>query len=113
MSDENLLPAPANNDLMIGKGVKFVGTIQAPNKAVINGSFSGELQANQVLIGSDGVVTGTTKANNVEVRGQANETVDCKNLLTVHSTGSIKGKVVYGSIDIQRGGRINGAMDQR
>jgi cytoskeletal protein CcmA (bactofilin family) len=113
MSNENPLPAPANNDLMIGKGVKFVGTIHAPNKAVINGSFNGELQANQVLIGTDGIVTGTTQANDVEVRGQANEMVDCKNLLTIHSTGSIYGKVIYGSVDIHRGGRINGEMDQR
>jgi cytoskeletal protein CcmA (bactofilin family) len=112
MTESNLTLSADNKDLVIGKGVKFKGIIHAPNNATINGEYEGELHARQVLIGLDGFITGSTIANEVEIEGQVNEIVECKNLLTIHSTGSIKGKVNYGSLDIKRGGKINGEMNQ-
>jgi cytoskeletal protein CcmA (bactofilin family) len=112
MTESKLNLIADNKDLVIGKGVKFKGIINAPNNVTINGEYEGELHAHKILIGIDGVITGYTTANDVEIEGQANNVVECKQLLTVHSTGVVKGKISYGSLDIKRGGKINGDLNQ-
>ena len=47
MADNN----PTSNNLVIGDGVTFKGSISAPGKAIINGVVSGELTADDLLIG--------------------------------------------------------------
>jgi cytoskeletal protein CcmA (bactofilin family) len=107
MSDLN---NTGNNNLFIGHGVSFTGSISVPSKAVISGKFQGELTANEVQIGQNGQITGTTTANNIEVHGQLNETIKCHNLLTIHASGEVTGNVDYGQIEIERGGVFKGSM---
>jgi cytoskeletal protein CcmA (bactofilin family) len=42
--------SPTSNNLVIGDGVTFKGSISAPGKAIINGVVSGELIADDLLI---------------------------------------------------------------
>ena len=46
--------SPTSNNLVIGDGVTFKGSISAPGKAIINGVVSGELIADDLLIGQKG-----------------------------------------------------------
>jgi cytoskeletal protein CcmA (bactofilin family) len=100
------------NNLFIGTGVSFTGSISVPNKAIISGNFSGELTASEVQIGNTGVITGTTTAEKIEVHGQLNEIVKCHSLLTIHSSGRVTGEIDYGEIEIERGGSFKGNMKQ-
>lgn len=102
----------SDNDLTIGKGVRFTGKVSVPNRAVINGTFDGELDAQEVVVEVSGQVSGTTTANNVSVKGVLNSTVNCKKHLTIHSTGSVKGEMKYGELSIERGGKFEGTMNQ-
>ena len=79
-----------DKSIFIGTGVVFKGSISAPNQAIISGTVEGDLVAKDVLIGASGVVTGTTEADFIEVTGD----------------------VTYGEIEIERGGKIKGAMKQ-
>ena len=101
------------NSIYIGEGVVFSGSIKAPNQAIISGKFDGELEARDVLIGASGVVTGTTTAQFVDVKGELNQTVTSRELLIVRNTGRVSGAVTYGEIEIARGGQIKGDMTQR
>ncbi len=103
---------PTPNDFYIGKGVIFKGEAKVPNKAVINGDFSGILDTQNLEIQSDGVITGNTKANAVKVFGKLNAELTCRNLLTVESSGEVKGALKYGEIEIARGGKVIGNMNQ-
>jgi cytoskeletal protein CcmA (bactofilin family) len=107
MSDPN---NTGNNNLFIGNGVSFTGSITVPSKAVISGNFNGELTANEVQIGQQGQITGTTTAKNIEVHGKLNETIKCHDLLTIHASGLVSGNVEYGEIEIERGGVFRGNM---
>ena len=102
----------SDNDLTIGKGVRFTGKVSVPNRAVINGTFDGEIDAREVIVETSGLMSGTTTATNVSVKGTLNATVNCSSLLTIHSTGSIKGSIEYGQIAIERGGKFEGTMKQ-
>ena len=115
-SMENTSPnAPSthhDNNVFIGTGVLFTGTMTVPNRAVIAGQFNGDLQAREVFIDSTGQLTGTTLAEDIEVKGDINESITSRHLLTVRSSGKVKGKLAYASIEIERGGQVTGDMTQ-
>ena len=90
----------------------FKGSISAPNQAIISGTVEGDLVAKDVLIGASGVVTGTTEADFIDVKGELNESITSKSVLIVRNTGKVTGDVTYGEIEIERGGKIKGAMKQ-
>ena len=101
-----------DKSIFIGTGVVFKGSISAPNQAIISGAVDGELIARDVLIGASGVVTGTTQAEFIDVKGELNESVTSKNVLIVRNTGKVTGDVTYGELEIERGGKIKGNMTQ-
>ena len=104
---------PTNNNLVIGEGVTFKGSISTPGKAVINGNVSGELTADDLLIGTKGQVTGMVRAREIDVHGELNEDINCKEHILIHSTGKVTGSLEYSELEIQRGGRFHGDMKQR
>ena len=101
-----------DKSIFIGTGVVFKGSINAPNQAIISGTVEGDLVARDVLIGASGVVTGTTEADFIDVKGELNESVTSKSVLIVRNTGKVTGDVTYGEIEIERGGKVKGAMKQ-
>ena len=101
-----------DKSIFIGNGVVFSGSIKAPNQAIISGTVEGDLVAKDVLIGASGVVTGTTEADFIDVKGELNESITSKNVLIVRNTGKVTGDVTYGEIEIERGGKIKGGMKQ-
>jgi cytoskeletal protein CcmA (bactofilin family) len=101
-----------DKSIFIGNGVTFKGSISAPNQAIISGSVEGDLVAKDVLIGASGVVSGTTDAEFIDVKGELNESVTSKSVLIVRSTGKVSGDVTYGELEIERGGKIKGNMKQ-
>ena len=101
------------NNLVIGTGVTFSGSISAPGKAVINGQVNGELTADDLLIGKEGNVTGTVRAREIDVHGELNEDIVCREHILIHSTGRVSGVMEYSELEIQRGGQFRGEMRQK
>ncbi len=102
-----------SNNLIIGEGVSFTGSIVVPDLAIINGKFEGEITSRKLIVETDGQVSGTSNASDIEVKGILKSTVRCSNLLTIHATGSVDGSMEYGEIAIERGGKFSGTMKQR
>jgi cytoskeletal protein CcmA (bactofilin family) len=102
-----------NNNLVIGEGVTFNGSISVPGKAVINGNVTGELTAEDLLIGNKGQVTGNVRASEIDVHGELNQDIACKEHLIIRSTGRVTGTLEYHEIEIQRGGQFRGNMNQK
>jgi cytoskeletal protein CcmA (bactofilin family) len=102
-----------NNNLVIGEGVTFNGSISVPGKAVINGNVTGELTTEDLLIGNKGQVTGNVRASQIDVHGELNQDVTCKEHLIIRSTGRVTGTLEYHEIEIQRGGQFRGNMNQK
>jgi cytoskeletal protein CcmA (bactofilin family) len=93
--------------------VTFKGSISAPGKAVVNGNVTGDLTADDLLIGKDGVVTGVVRAREIDVHGELNQDISCKDHILIHSTGRVSGSLEYSELEIQRGGQFRGDMKQR
>lgn len=99
-------------NIQIGEGVTITGTVDIPGKAVINGILNGELHADELVVGKDGRLNGTVSVNKAEIHGTTHESLTVRDHLTLRSTGRVHGKVVYGEIEIERGGQISGTVGQ-
>jgi cytoskeletal protein CcmA (bactofilin family) len=112
MSEVSSYTIPTNS-LVIGDGVKFSGSITAKGRAVINGSFDGELTVEQLVVGDSGKVSGEITSLDIEVHGELNKTIRCAKRVLIHATGAVKGSMEYGDIEIERGGIFTGSMTQK
>lgn len=101
------------NNLVIGEGVTFTGSIAAPGKVLINGTVTGELKADDLQIGKHGKVTGDVQAREIDVHGELNDKIDCKEHILIHNTGKVTGSMAYSELEIERGGQFQGEMKQR
>jgi cytoskeletal protein CcmA (bactofilin family) len=59
------------------------------------------------------MVKGVIRTKEISVRGEIYQDVICTDLVFVHSTGLIEGTLQYGELEIQKGGRVAGAMVQK
>lgn len=100
--------APGN--LTIGEGVKVVGQLVVPGLAVINGTLQGELQADELLVGPKGSLSGQVRVRTADIHGSTHETLEASDFLCVRSTGRVHGQARYGEIEIEKGGVIRGAI---
>jgi cytoskeletal protein CcmA (bactofilin family) len=114
MNDENtgLDSMNRSNSITIGQGVTFVGSISARGKAFINGKVTGEVSVDDLQVGQYGVIKGKIKSREMDIHGEIHDDVACAEHVLVHSTGLINGKLIYGELEIQKGGRVTGSMDQ-
>ena len=97
-------------DLFLGKGVFDHCVALVPGRAVVNGKFDGAIDAKELDVQEDGVVSGTTQAAAISVSGQLNNSVHATNTLVIGSTGRVRGDISYGNLEIAKGGEILGEM---
>lgn len=100
-------------DLIIGAGVKFVGEITVPNRALIGGSIDGDVTAKIVEVTQTGVIDGVVNAPNIKVFGQISKEIHCHELLSIGSSGKVNGTVDYGDVEIAKGGRLSGLIKSK
>jgi cytoskeletal protein CcmA (bactofilin family) len=98
--------------VVIGDGVIVKGTFTVPAKAVVNGVIEGDLTAEEVLVGPTGKITGRVSAKVLDVRGELHNNIISEKSLIIRSTGKIAGKVQYVEIEIEKGGEVQGTLNQ-
>lgn len=96
--------------LVVGEGVTVIGNVRVTGRASIHGVMEGNLQADELIVGPGGQVTGQVSARRAEVSGQTHDTLVVKERLLVRSTGVVKGTVQYGNLETERGGVIVGTV---
>ena len=97
-------------NLTVGEGVRIVGKLVVSGMAVVNGALEGELQADELLVGPRGVLTGQVKVRTADVHGTTHDTIEASEFLCVRSTGQVHGQARYGEVEIEKGGVIRGAI---
>ena len=55
---------------------------------------------------------GLVIADNIQVRGEIQQTVEARMTLAIKSTGRVKGQIAYQSLEIESGGTIDGKVDK-
>ena len=103
----------SKSSLMIGEGVTITGTIKAENEVTIQGAIDGDVECNSVTINKSGNVKGNIKTNTMIVEGKAEGELNVNDVLNIKSEGNVNGKIFYGEIQIEEGGKLSGEINHR
>ena len=101
----------SNSSLMIGEGVIITGTIKANSKVTIQGTVDGDIECNSIVITKSGNVKGKIKTDTITVEGKAEGEINAEDVLNIKTMGHVSGKVFYGEIQIEEGGKISGEIN--
>ena len=103
----------SESSLMIGEGVIITGTIKANSKVTIQGTVDGDIECNSITISKSGNVKGKIKTDSITVEGKTEGEINAEDVLIIKSKGHVSGKVFYGEIQIEEGGKISGEINFR
>ena len=67
----------------------------------------------KINVNQSGKIIGNVKAKIMSVEGYIEGEVNAKEILGVKSSGNINGKIYYGSIKIDDGGKIEGEINYK
>ena len=101
----------SSSSLMIGEGVTITGTIKADNEVNIQGTIDGDIDCNSVTINQSGNVKGKVQTETMTVEGKVEGEININSILHIKSQGSVSGKVFYGDIQIDEGGKLLGEIN--
>ena len=99
----------------IGKSLVIKGEVSGSEAVHIEGRIEGpiSLRDAHVNIGRDAVVTSNVEAGEVIVRGTLQGNVTARDLVEVHTGGSLMGNVAAGRVSIEVGAFCKGNIDMR
>jgi cytoskeletal protein CcmA (bactofilin family) len=110
-------PAPRaerGNVLIVGEGIRLKGEITACDLLVVEGHVEVSLnETRAVEIKPSGRFIGSCEVEEAEISGVYEGELTVRERLTVRATGQATGKIAYGELELERGGRIAGNLSTR
>src|SRR5437016_9187822 len=99
--------------LIIGPGVSVKGEITSCNRLIVQGKIEAKLaDCPNVVIKEGGVFNGESTTEDADVQGSFDGKLVARKRLIIRATGRVSGDISYGEIEIERGGKISGEIDQ-
>ncbi|MSP87805.1 MAG: polymer-forming cytoskeletal protein [Alphaproteobacteria bacterium] len=98
--------------LMVGRDIFLSGEIAACDLLIVEGKIEATLRnSNAVEIAESGTFKGTAEIEKADVSGLFDGDLTVRDRLIVRRSGRIKGKLRYGSIQIEPGGEVSGTVE--
>jgi cytoskeletal protein CcmA (bactofilin family) len=108
---EKMKEVKITSALIIGEGATINGTIKENNEINIQGIVDGDVECKDLIVGKSGNLKGKIKTESLSVEGTVEGELNVKGLLKLMSSGSVSGKITYGSLQINEGGKLIGEVD--
>jgi cytoskeletal protein CcmA (bactofilin family) len=106
---------PAGDDskrLIVGRDIVLTGEIKACDRLVVEGRVEAALSdIRTVEITPSGVLKGGAQVDSADIAGSYEGDLTVQQNLHIRATGRVHGQIRYGSIEIERGGRIGGQVE--
>ena len=97
---------------IISETSSLEGKLKMPGNVIILGSFTGSIISRTLEIFKDGKAFGSIEAENVTIAGYFEGEIACSALLTIAKTGTVRGRVAYGTLSVELGGQIDAEVFQ-
>jgi len=88
------------------------GKLKMSGNVIILGSFTGSINSSVLEIFKDGKAFGSIEAENVTIAGYFEGEIACSALLTIAKTGTVRGRVAYGTLSVELGGQLDAEVFQ-
>lgn len=106
---------PAADDskrLIVGRDIVLTGEIRACDRLVVEGRVEAALSdIRTVEITPSGVLKGAARVDSADIAGSYEGDLTVQRNLHIRATGRVHGQIRYGSIEIERGGKIGGQVE--
>src|SRR5438045_9304449 len=97
--------------LIIGPGVSVKGEITSCNRLIVEGKIEAKLaDCPNVIIKQGGVFNGESTTQAADIQGCLDGNLVVRGRWLVPARGRVSGKIAYGDIEIERGGKISGEI---
>jgi cytoskeletal protein CcmA (bactofilin family) len=91
--------------------VAFSGEIDSRNPLIVEGTMQAKLDNFQhMIINESGVFRGDSSTDKADLHGSVEGNLVVRKRLLIRATGRVSGAITYGEIEIERGGKISGAI---
>lgn len=104
-----MLQSNVSKPSILSEGFYFKGELTAKGAIHVEGSLNGQVQVDELTIGSRGQVDGIVSCKNFHIKGRFAGTATCEEL-TVTSSATVDGHVVYKTLSVQKGASIKGEL---
>ncbi|MGB1474547.1 MAG: bactofilin family protein [Candidatus Puniceispirillaceae bacterium] len=101
-----------SQDAIIGKNIKLTGSIDSPDRVILNGQVTGNVSCTVLEIGIDGKLEGNVKAETVIIDGRLTGDVDATRL-KLASSSFVNGEMRYQIIEVEEGAQLEGSFVQQ
>lgn len=99
--------------LVVGRDISLSGEIKACEKLIVDGQVEADLKDCKVLqINGTGLYAGAAVVDQAEISGRFEGELTVRGRLVVRATGRISGQLRYNDIEIERGGKVVGALEE-
>lgn len=100
--------------LVVGRDISLAGEIKSCELLIVEGLVEADLKGCQLLqISETGVFKGSAEVAQAEISGRFEGDLVITDRLLLRSTGSIVGSLRYNEMEIERGGKISGSIEDR
>ena len=99
--------------LIVGRGIRLSGEIQACERLVVEGEVHADLTGALVLeIAENGLFKGRATVDYAEISGSFDGELTVRDRLMLRTTGQVDGDLRYAQMEIERGGRVRGTIGE-
>lgn len=103
----------AGSTTIIAAGSVVEGTLRVRGMVQVDGTIEGTLIAEgHVSVGPEGRIVGEVTADQLSVGGTVEGTILARNHLHVLASGSVRGDARYTSLEVERGGVMDGSASR-
>lgn len=97
---------------VLGSDVVITGDVAASVDLHIDGKIDGDLKCANLVQGEASEIKGAVTADTAKIAGLLDGSIEAKTLI-VHATARITGDVIYETITIENGGKVEGKLSHR
>jgi len=102
----------SGSKLTVGPNIKLKGVeITDCDTLVVEGSVEATMDSRVIEISERGAFKGSAEIDIAEIRGLFDGNLTVREKLTIFSTGQVTGRIRYGKVVIEEGGRLSGEID--
>lgn len=102
---------PEPRKLIVGKDIKLTGEINSCDYLVVEGDVQAQVNdGDKIEITEAGFLQGTADIVEADIAGRFEGEMYVKGLLRLRATGVIKGRIEYGELEVEAGGRLEGEI---
>jgi cytoskeletal protein CcmA (bactofilin family) len=97
--------------LIVGPDITLSGEIAACDHLIVQGAVDASVKdCHRLEVAENGLFRGKVEISEAEIAGRFEGEIVVQGRLSIRSTGQVQGKVQYGELAVEAGGRLDGTV---